>query len=520
MTAEADLAAWAESIRVDHGTVTPVEDGVSIVLDGGGPTPVVRLAPPPAGISPAVARIDALLVQQVNILSEGTHGVDVLLTGGGHLKRVSLDGALGTLSIVKPEGAVTHLGKGTVAELTLHGGAYNLERVYVHTLVVIDCEVSRPDNARDIQRVEARGSVFFGGSIWRLPLLDLSEASEISDDPSKPLVAQEVLLPPEEAALTLSGRFQFGHEARPELSIGGGTISFADGAELSIKGKADGVSFRGAGLVTIYDDLVSGRFSAGVRVQCAGVARLLEARGTIKLLECGEAVVTGASTEPLRPLSISSAKGAVLLNIDCFGLDEQSLDAIQESAQFAPWVPSQSWRAVRKLQSMNLSVRENDSGTVMRVTDSATEKWRRARFWQRVTRLSADSHASGDTQSRVRFVYTAARRYASESRRERFLLWVYSFIGYGERVVRPLGLYALAAFSAWVGLTYGPLSVDDGPSFGDVFGLPLKFFRVVGEDSTDSAAGGLRWVLASLQLFGLLMLFFSLSAIRRVSKAE
>lgn len=520
MTAEADLAAWAKSVRVDHGTVTPSEDGISIVLDGDGPIPVVRLLPPPAGTSPVVARIDALLVQQVNILSEETQGIDVLLTGGERLERVNVDGALRALSIVKPRGAVTYLGKGTVGDLTLHGGAYSLERGHVHTLVAIDCEVSRPNNAPDIQRVEARGSVFFGGSGWRIPLLDLSEASEISVDPNKPLVAQEVLLPPGESALTLSGHFQFGHEARPELRIEGGTISFADEAELTIKGHADGVSFIGSGLVTIHDELVSGRFSAGVRVQCAGVARLLEARGTIKLLECGKAVVTGAITEPLRPLSISRAKGAVLLNIDCFGLDEQSLDAIQESAQFAPWVPSQSWRAVRKLQSMSLSTRENDSGGVRRVTDSATEKWRRARFWQRVTRLTADSHASGDTQSRVRFVYTAARRYASESRRERFLLWVYSFIGYGERVMRPLGLYAVAAASVWLGLTYGPLSVDGGPSFGDVIGLPLKFFRIVGKDSADSVDGGLRWVLASLQLFGLLMLFFSLSAIRRVSKAE
>lgn len=149
----------------------------------------------------------------------------------------------------------------------------------------------------------------------------------------------------------------------------------------------------------------------------------------------------------------------------------------------------------------------------------------RAHFWSRLGSILKDHHAPGHVQSDVRYATAHWRRVSSRGR-ERALLTLYSLVGYGERIGWPLGWLILLS------LLLTPLFISPQPqsaccalwpealsTFWDVLRSPSGFFRL---GPSDLHASGFWEELALLlaSTVGIVLLFFSVSAIRRVTKAE
>jgi hypothetical protein len=148
-------------------------------------------------------------------------------------------------------------------------------------------------------------------------------------------------------------------------------------------------------------------------------------------------------------------------------------------------------------------------------------------FWAQLSDLVADKKAPGSVQSALRFVAAHARLKASPRRsRERSWLRLYWLVGYGERIGRPLLIYLTAAAFVFGLVVWGVgdllpaegSSVDWGLGW-DLLVLPLSFFRLTG-DSVISGGWLADALTLALRVGGVLMVFFSLAAVRRLTKAE
>ena len=129
------------------------------------------------------------------------------------------------------------------------------------------------------------------------------------------------------------------------------------------------------------------------------------------------------------------------------------------------------------------------------------------------------THAPGAVQANARFAWAKARQKALRFGREKALLWTYSLVGYGERILKPLVLYFVLGVTIFALFNAGILDADMGPatpSLPVILTLPLAVFRIsVGtiEVSNWNLAAVLTW-----QAVGIVLLFFTVSAIRRIAK--
>jgi hypothetical protein len=109
---------------------------------------------------------------------------------------------------------------------------------------------------------------------------------------------------------------------------------------------------------------------------------------------------------------------------------------------------------------------------------------RRADFWTKLAAILSTQQVLGSTQSNVRLASMRARRRALPRGRERFWLWVFSLIGYGERITLPLlwwlGGVVLAglAYAAFVGMRSGIISFEFASLLVRLVLGPLAILRV------------------------------------------
>jgi hypothetical protein len=213
---------------------------------------------------------------------------------------------------------------------------------------------------------------------------------------------------------------------------------------------------------------------------------------------------------------VAGASNAVLENVNIYSLSLEDLHPLQTSDRLSPWIP-RGLKARKEEDKMSLGGGPQD----------AIER-RRAHFWMRLSDILKTSHASGIAQSEARYAAARARRVSAPTwSREKLLLSLYWPFGYGERVLRPLlwPLVASLALTAWFVWPVWPLEVlvDKRAVVADtwwhVLLRPLAFFRLW-EPSEEVSGLGYQLTLAAYSVLGIISVFFSLIALRRIAKAE
>lgn len=147
----------------------------------------------------------------------------------------------------------------------------------------------------------------------------------------------------------------------------------------------------------------------------------------------------------------------------------------------------------------------------------------KAHFWTRLAEMLSSKHTPGAVQSEVRYAAMRARLKATPRwNREWWLLSAYQLVGFGERILRPLLWHLLVvSLLVVVGMIWNPSNPDLLETWPTLVLSPLSFFRVVGEADLEKIREIFPLVMVLVvQLVGIVLIFFSLLAVRRVTKAE
>lgn len=255
---------------------------------------------------------------------------------------------------------------------------------------------------------------------------------------------------------------------------------------------------------------------------------------------CGDLTVRGVCTgrpgkyalRPLgiaasRPLGIDAAEGGRLQDLNMYALDVPDLRELESTERLSPWIPGRL--LAKKLEDNQRMGVSDRTGSF--IADAHTRLRERAHFWAKLAELLKKKHTPGSVQARVRYAAMRTRaKMLPRFSRERTLLRVYWLIGYGERIGQPLFLHSLLTLFASLLIIRRPWAFDIGRIrvWGDIgkawlrmLFAPVSFFRV-GPDAPQAQLGGV-WgqiVLTLVTGLGIALIFFALSATRRITKAE
>lgn len=296
----------------------------------------------------------------------------------------------------------------------------------------------------------------------------------------------------------------------------GSVIDVAESSSLEVTGETADIRAQGRGSIrlanckrAIFDGDLALSLKPGDSIELAS--------GRIASLNIEDATITGAEENPLAARRILNAEGAELDSVDLTQLTSiSSISRLRAAHRVVPSLPS-------KFKELTAIAEGKPPGM--------PEQARQV-FWAQLSDLVAEKKARGAVQAELRFISAHARLMAAPKwSREKAWLWLYKAVGYGERIWRPLFLYILASmlvFTLVVSRTAGLEPVQDGSPMvnglplrlmWDLFVLPLSFFRFAGESVIQ---GGLFADVLTLilRVGGILMVFFALAAIRRLTKAE
>ena len=281
------------------------------------------------------------------------------------------------------------------------------------------------------------------------------------------------------------------------------------------------VHFKGPGTISVFGTIIGCTFEEGVTtkhlptpkfplliIQDGGLVE--SASGRAELDSGQRSFCSGAVDDPFEPTHVIRADGSEFRNFSVFSLSTDDLAALEGAHALNPWIPRH-----RELKEKQRSMRH-------KTADEELCRQRSAYFWARLSRVLQEKNATGNTQSNVRVAAARARREAAPRwGRERLLLSAYSVVGYGERVSYPLLLLAFLCVLTTLAFV-DPLSEAGIGKFLTTFlqllVSPLAFFRFT---DIPTAEGPLEVVLGLVvRIGGLLLIFFALSAARRVAKAE
>lgn len=246
-------------------------------------------------------------------------------------------------------------------------------------------------------------------------------------------------------------------------------------------------------------------------------SQVLEVTGPIKLSAEPRTICTGAPGGELVLRRVDNAKGAEIENAHVYELSIGDLAVLAAAERFSPWLPSRRTEALKRERAMTFGLDPQENKEML--------DRQRAHYWARMSTILKDSHAAGRTQSDVRYSAMHWRR-ESSSGRERTLLEVYRLVGYGERFLKPLLAFLILCFLSTPALMEpSPKGLccdrwkDFVGTFGNLLAAPLSFFRF--RDPPLEPSGFVEVsVSIVVQALGLLLIFLSLSAARRVAKAE
>jgi hypothetical protein len=298
----------------------------------------------------------------------------------------------------------------------------------------------------------------------------------------------------------------------------GSTVVLANGARVELTDRASDASevlLRGSGYISIGGTLTRPRFEPVTDLVVEVRGSVLDATGEVTVLIANaRSVVTGDRDRPVVLKAIREAQSALLEQVDIYNLAIGDLSALETSERFSPWIPAP--RKARRLEdAMSLG---GGSDETIRV--------KRAHFWMRVSTMTRDKHAPGVVQSEVRYAAQRARRRSLRFGREWAMLAAYQCLGFGERILRPLLLYAVLTGAVAVVFTADPghgglANANFLSIWVSVLASPLAFLRLPSVGTALHPHGpAQQGALFFMRLVGLLLLLLALIAARRLAKAE
>jgi hypothetical protein len=229
----------------------------------------------------------------------------------------------------------------------------------------------------------------------------------------------------------------------------------------------------------------------------------------------GDMLCQGARDKALVLLRVGKVQDAELERIDIYSLTVGDVGRLALAARVTPWIPG-PWEARKREQAMQF-------GT----TDVALRAQRRADFWAQLSKVLKDQQASGSVQSNVRVAASRARRQTLGPGREQFWLSLYSLVGYGERILLPVLVWALGVVVA--GLMFvaldGALLITDVLSAEFVKLLlrfvagPFSILRIEGIRPPNLPGIWDTAIWSAAQILGTICLGFAILAVRKVTRA-
>jgi hypothetical protein len=278
--------------------------------------------------------------------------------------------------------------------------------------------------------------------------------------------------------------------------------------------RISGMTFIGSGSVIAVGELSESEFKpegGPLTLSIPSGKEAIDVFGKAAVSAVQGSVCAGLKNRPLKLTQVLDANGSEFQEVDLFALTLRDVVPMSELERLGPWFPT-------SLKELRARADAMTHGT----TDPDLQKSRNAHFWSRMSVILNDTHAPGNAQSKARYLAARARRRAAPWGREKILLSLYSAVGYGETILRPaIILPALAVIATALKMIFGK---GGDPAIPDtLLGYllaPLTFFRastVLPPPSEDTLP---TLGLTALTIVELLLLFFLLSAIRRVTKAE
>jgi hypothetical protein len=430
---ETALTAWVTRLWDDYSQMPPEVDGklVRVALDAG----KVSATGGTLNVGPGVSGY-SLLLEDMNqgrmelifgdplpprVIAHVRSGVDDLrltVPDGQLLFRVEL--------LLDDRDNALDLRAGSVTTLTVKGGQFNAQGRPPQNLDLEDTNVQLSEG---ISTLTLRGDVRAGHSIsatqayvgfatvggreWHFrELLPLGE-----DPPRLQVVTGSVIL----GWVSDGADLWCERGASLELGRGNGTEPRPLRSLLLFAG----------GRVHVHGVLQTPRFGpTPLPADLNVIGAVLDAEGRVRLEAARGAVVSGSPDGTLVLDGFVNVQGAELEDVNVYDLNIGDLLTLEGAERVEPWVP----RPQMARRAEDAMFRDQDPRLAQR---------QRMHFWSRMTDILKLKKAPGRLQSEVRYAAQRARNNALPMRRERALLTAYSLVGYGERILLPLGWYLL-----------------------------------------------------------------------------
>lgn len=297
----------------------------------------------------------------------------------------------------------------------------------------------------------------------------------------------------------------------------GRTVSVAEDVRLRVTEHIENVSFAGEGFVDLQSAAgVSFPEEGGPTLIVGPRASVLDATGSISELRIDGGKLSGRPAAPLRVGSVVVENGGEMDDVDLSEMQSVGdVMRLQTLDRLSPWMPS----ALDEIEDL-AATKPTASPGVRHV------------FWAYFSELVSKKKGLGASQSAFRYAATHARMLAATRLRERAWLRLYRMVGYGESILLPvlwhLAMALVILNFAMAGLGLAPAATLENADLHDwpdlllmgwrIFILPLSFYRL----SNDGVLEG--WladvIVPIYRVLGILMVFFALAAIRRLTKAE
>lgn len=280
------------------------------------------------------------------------------------------------------------------------------------------------------------------------------------------------------------------------------------------------IEVRGNGTVRVQGALTDTHFvpddGAALVLEVVGAAEGIS--GEVWLDAHDGGVLIGADDNPVRIRRIVKSGRAEIENVSLYSLDSLAvLPELKNVARLSVWLGP---RAQRRELADNMTLGGGRAKTVAH---------KRAHFWATLADVLKEGHATGRVQSAARYNAFRLRRRHLERGAEKALLTAYSCVGYGESIKLPLIWIMVLCVLFTPALAQPPLHfgggccprIDElGETFFALLLSPLAFFKSPIKPPGHVSGPVETFLLVGFQIISLMMLFFVLSAIRRLVKAE
>jgi hypothetical protein len=324
------------------------------------------------------------------------------------------------------------------------------------------------------------------------------------------------------------------------------TLTLEEGGSLVIQRTTmpiRNLTVAGAGPVTIATRVLSAKLSAPDGFIDLSLAPTAEVEGrstaTVSLAAASRSTLTASPEGDFRVGRVVNAEGAEVVGVNVFqeGLSYTDLRALGRAERFVPYIPRSRMQARRALGS----VMPQEDAPNKEEHPKRLQRLRRQHHWASTladTLQTRESSVPGAIQSRARYLEFWSRRRSIEFGGEKCLLWLYSIVGYGESILRPLAwLLTLSVLTATLLLHPSPLRLLAGlhpvsafcviqdnwhaywTMFVAIFLSPVTFFTRASLPDALRLPPNALWPVA-VQVVALLLWVFLILAARRVTKAD